>query len=206
MKLDRLSMVKKNHAKLISKLNQPISKSNGIYKRFINPVITAEHTPIHWRYDLNNETNPFEGLDEKEQANYYWTMASKGLSEASAAIFYNDQQPDKIYYQGFAFLKLGNIEEANTRFKSLINFGKKHITDNVSIDYFAVSLPDMLIWDADLNKNNEIHCRYLMGLGFLGMQRIKNAATEFMSVLNLNSSHSGVQVHNKLLKVISSIN
>lgn len=56
----KLNKIKKNHAKLINKLNKPISKSNGIYKRFKNPVITVEHTPIHWRYDLNNKTNPLE--------------------------------------------------------------------------------------------------------------------------------------------------
>ncbi|MEE9361697.1 MAG: DUF5107 domain-containing protein [Cellulophaga sp.] len=148
----------------------------------------------------------FEGLGEKEKANYYWTKASKGLSEASAAIYYNDQQPDKIFYQGLAYLKLGNIEEANTRFKGLINYGEKHISDTISIDYFAVSLPEMLIWDANLNENNEIHCRYLKGLGFLGLQEIENAAIEFTSVLNLNSSHGGVQIHIKLLKLLRTSN
>lgn len=163
-------------------------------------LIGAQENDIHYWLGC-----AYEGLGEKEQANSYWKNASKGLSEISAAIFYNDQQPDKIFYQGLAFLKLGNTGEANTKFRSLINFGKKHISDNVIIDYFAVSLPDMLIWDADLNKNNEIHCMYLMGLGFLGMREIENAAVEFTSVLNLNSSHIGVQSHNKLLKTISTL-
>jgi len=48
-----------------------------------------------------------ENLGKKEIAINYWTKASQGLSEPSAAIFYNDQQPDKIAYQGLALLKLG---------------------------------------------------------------------------------------------------
>ena len=48
-----------SYAKLISKKNEPYSKSNGIYDRYKNPVITRDHIPIHWRYDLNEETNPF---------------------------------------------------------------------------------------------------------------------------------------------------
>lgn len=39
--------------------NVDISTYNGIYDRFENPVITREHIPIHWRYDLNKETNPY---------------------------------------------------------------------------------------------------------------------------------------------------
>ena len=32
---------------------------NGIYERYANPVITADHVPLEWRYDLNAKTNPF---------------------------------------------------------------------------------------------------------------------------------------------------
>ena len=32
---------------------------NGCFERYINPVITAEHIPLNWRYDFNKETNPF---------------------------------------------------------------------------------------------------------------------------------------------------
>ena len=40
--------------------------------------------------------------------------------------------------------------------------------DEVKIDYFAVSLPDLVIFDDDLNKRNKIHCLYMEGLGYLG--------------------------------------
>src|ERR1051325_11940422 len=33
--------------------------NNGIYERYVHPVITAKHVPIEWRYDLNPKTNPF---------------------------------------------------------------------------------------------------------------------------------------------------
>lgn len=51
-----------SHKTLIQKRNTPISEGNGIYNRYENPIITAAHTPIHWRYDLNNQTNP-HGLE-----------------------------------------------------------------------------------------------------------------------------------------------
>ncbi len=32
---------------------------NGIYDRFVNPVLTAKHAPVIWRYDINTDTNPY---------------------------------------------------------------------------------------------------------------------------------------------------
>lgn len=51
--------VKEQHSKLIYKKNRLISQSNGIYNRYKFPVVTSEHVPLHWRYDLNPETNPY---------------------------------------------------------------------------------------------------------------------------------------------------
>lgn len=48
----------KAHRELIEKKNAPIAESNGIYTRYANPVVTAAHVPLHWRFDLNAETNP----------------------------------------------------------------------------------------------------------------------------------------------------
>lgn len=52
-----LSKMRTQHVELISKKNER-SWSNGIWTRFKNPVLTAEHAPLFWRYDLNPETNP----------------------------------------------------------------------------------------------------------------------------------------------------
>jgi len=59
MKTKNIDKAKKRQAKLIRKKNKPLSYSNGIYKRYKYPVLTAEHTPIFWRFDLNPKTNPF---------------------------------------------------------------------------------------------------------------------------------------------------
>jgi len=140
----------------------------------------------------------FEGLNESEKARIFWNKASIGLSEPSAAVFYNDQQPDKIFYQGLALLKLNRVDKASNLFNGLIDYGRTHKNDEVKIDYFAVSLPDLLIWEDDLNKRNMIHCRYLMGLGYLGLNDLSNAQAEFNAVLNLDSFHLGALTHLKL--------
>lgn len=55
----RLHLLRKNYTKLIHKKNKCIQPGNGIFLRYKNPVVTAEHTPLEWRYDLNKETNPY---------------------------------------------------------------------------------------------------------------------------------------------------
>lgn len=44
---------------LLNRKNKLTDYTNGWYQRYKNPVLTAAHTPVHWRYDLNEETNPF---------------------------------------------------------------------------------------------------------------------------------------------------
>jgi 4-O-beta-D-mannosyl-D-glucose phosphorylase len=49
----------KEHEKLINRPNKPVRKgTNGIYYRYKRPILTADHIPLHWRYDLNFRTNP----------------------------------------------------------------------------------------------------------------------------------------------------
>lgn len=48
-----------NHENLITKKNTPCATGNGIYCRWVHPVLTAAHTPVFWRYDLNEATNPY---------------------------------------------------------------------------------------------------------------------------------------------------
>ncbi|TAJ15235.1 glycosidase [Marinilabiliaceae bacterium JC017] len=47
-----------DHRKLITKPNKIKKKGNGIYNRYKNPVVTRDHAPVFWRYDLDYNTNP----------------------------------------------------------------------------------------------------------------------------------------------------
>ncbi len=45
--------------KLINRKNEKVDCYNGIYDRYVYPVLTREHIPLTWKYDLNPETNPY---------------------------------------------------------------------------------------------------------------------------------------------------
>lgn len=143
----------------------------------------------------------FEGLGKIEEAEACFKMASTGLNQVSVAMFYNDQQPDTIFYQGLSLQKLGCGTEARKRFDQLINYGENHLYDEVKVDYFAVSLPDLLIWEDNLNARNKQLCQYLIGLGQLGKRNSEQAKELFTQLLSTDHSHKGALVHLKALEV-----
>ncbi|GMK38034.1 4-O-beta-D-mannosyl-D-glucose phosphorylase [Paenibacillus sp. CCS19] len=48
-----------DYEQLIIRPNRPVPLGNGIFERYENPVLTADHAPLTWRYDFNKETNPY---------------------------------------------------------------------------------------------------------------------------------------------------
>lgn len=152
----------------------------------------TQENDIHYLKGLAYE---FSG--EKEAATESFKKATKGISEPVQALFYNDPQPDKIFYQGLAWMKLGNNNLAFEIFDKLISFGISHMNDNINIDYFAVSLPDLMVFDADLNLRNKIHCLYLKALGTLGLSfdTLESTGMLFEEVLALDINHQGASIH-----------
>jgi 4-O-beta-D-mannosyl-D-glucose phosphorylase len=57
---ERLARLRAAHEALVSRPNEVNPDwYNGIFDRYRNPILTAQHTPLHWRYDLDPDTNPY---------------------------------------------------------------------------------------------------------------------------------------------------
>jgi tetratricopeptide (TPR) repeat protein len=121
--------------------------------------------------------------------------ASSGLSEPVGALYYNDQPPHTIYYQGLALRALADEDGARSRFNKLVDYGERNVFKKQIMDYFAVSLPDFLVFDVDLDEKNKIHCYYMMGLGYVGLGEKEKALEAFHNVLGLAPNHYGAQSH-----------
>ena len=113
------------------------------------------------------------GLNDKEKAQTAFEKATLGNSEPAGILYYYDQSADMIYYKGLAFRQLGNEAEARSCFNKLIDYGEQHYFDHIKLDYFAVSLPDLQLFDEDLDKKNKVHCNFLLALGYLGINSDK---------------------------------
>lgn len=141
----------------------------------------------------------YEAMGEKELAMEYWESGIAGPTEPAAALYYNDAKPDKIFYAGLCLQKLGRKDEANGRFHKLTSYGEKHLFDKIKMDYFAVSLPDLLIWEDDLNMRNVIHCKYMMALGYWGLNQQEKSIGLLNEVERLDINHLGAQAFRSLI-------
>lgn len=54
-----ISILKNEYETIIRQPNSPIAEYNGIYTRYKNPVLTAQHIPLSWKYDFNTTRNPY---------------------------------------------------------------------------------------------------------------------------------------------------
>ena len=144
-----------------------------------------------------NRQNYYMGLKTEDVA--YFEKASAGLSEPASAMYYNDQPPETIFYQGMSLLKLGRTDEANERFDKLINYADRHINDEIRIDYFAVSLPDLLVFDENLNIKNQLHCLFMKALGLYGKGEKEQSKKLFEKAIGINPNTFQIATHYNLL-------
>ena len=56
---EKVQALRQRHEALLQRKNQVMEGGNGIYEKYVYPILTAEHTPLEWRYDFNEKDNPF---------------------------------------------------------------------------------------------------------------------------------------------------
>lgn len=56
---ERVAEVRARHEALLTRKNAPVVGGNGIYEKYQYPILTAEHTPLEWRYDFSEKDNPY---------------------------------------------------------------------------------------------------------------------------------------------------
>ncbi|MFA9388445.1 MAG: glycosidase [Prolixibacteraceae bacterium] len=55
----RKVQIEKAHKKLLSKKNKELFSTNGVYSRYKRPILTRDHVPLEWRFDMNPDSNPY---------------------------------------------------------------------------------------------------------------------------------------------------
>lgn len=124
--------------------------------------------------------------DEARQA---WASATEGNQEMGAAQYYNDQPPEMLFYAALALRQLGNQDEARNLLLEMQNFAEAHADDEPLVDYFAVSLPDFLVFEQDLALDNRIQCTFLEAIATLGLGETVTATALFDEVLAKRPDH-----------------
>lgn len=114
---------------------------------------------------------------------------------AGATRFCHEPPPDEAYHRGLACASLGRANDAEILFEQLVAYGEQHRGDDVQIDYFAVSLPDFLLFDENPARRNRIDCEYMIALGLLGLGHRARGRDHLERVLELDPAHLGATIH-----------
>ncbi len=115
----------------------------------------------------------YRALGNEAEAEKCFIKATEGDQIPAQVRYYNDQPSDYIYYQGLAFHALGNDEMAKKSFHQLIIYGEQHIFDEVGYDFFAVSMPELEVYQDDIEKRSRDYCKRLISLGQKGLLEIE---------------------------------
>lgn len=145
----------------------------------------------------DNEAHYYMGiahrmLGDSEQAAHFFELAASGPQEPSQVLYYNDQPSDFIFYQGLANRELGRENAARKAFHQLIIFGEKHLFDKAEPDFFAVSLPEIEVYQDDMALRNVQYCNCLRALGYLGLGKKPEAQELLNGILNKQRDYQGV--------------
>jgi tetratricopeptide (TPR) repeat protein len=98
---------------------------------------------------------------------------------------------DTTYWRGKALARLGRKDEARKVFQEIYDYSLKLEGQPSQIDYFATSLPTMLLFEEDLDLRQKISARFLRAQALLGLGRASEGTVLLDEVRTLDANHSG---------------
>lgn len=110
-----------------------------------------------------------EQMQDTEHMQLALQRALQGGSVLSEGRYYNDQPVDYLFYQAMAAVRLGEKVQAQQQFQFMVDWANQHRNDASEPDFFAVSLPDLIVLDASAQEQHIQHCLWVEALGYLGL-------------------------------------
>jgi tetratricopeptide (TPR) repeat protein len=128
---------------------------------------------------------------DPEQARMHWEKAERQRGD------FQQMQvrivSEMTYWSAMALRRLGHEEEAALLFARIMDYAAALVKETPKIDYFATSLPAMLLFEEDLRKRQHITATYLRAQALLGLGRESEARAALDDVQNLDRSHPGAR-------------
>lgn len=178
--------------------NQPV-KAEESFLECLNPPrnlsethhLLANKSDIYFWLGIANEK-----LGNLEKAKEFWTISakSKGDFQEMSVTEYSEM----TFFSALSLLKLKQEKEANELLNQLLKFAQKLEKSRAKIDYFATSLPTMLLFDDDINKRQQTKALFLQAQAYFGLGKIKKAEKLIEQVLVNDPNH---QLASTLLEI-----
>jgi tetratricopeptide (TPR) repeat protein len=128
-----------------------------------------------------------EALGETKSAREYWQGAAHQQGDFQQMRV--KEFSEMTYYQALALKHLGEVQEAEELFKAILGYSETLFQEAAKIDYFATSLPAMLLFEDDLQKRNTVTSIFLQAQAWLGLSDVCRAQRLLNQVLQLDRSH-----------------
>jgi len=145
--------------------------------------LLANQSDIHYWLGCAQAAN-----GKAKQAKEHWLAAAtfKGdFQEMSVRAF-----SEMTYYSALAWEKLGQRNKAKQLFRDLVTYGQKLQKSQAKIDYFATSLPAMLLFDDNLQRRQETTALFLQAQARLGLGQKPQAKKLLTTVLRRDPNHA----------------
>ncbi|EON75331.1 Uncharacterized protein YphG, TPR-domain containing [Lunatimonas lonarensis] len=179
-----------------------IALGNGNAEEALRYVEMADDTP-------DNLGEKYHPLQAKAQIHYWMGLVYKALgrSEEAEVLFKRSaaEQGDFVdmavsahsemtYYVAMSLRELGLVDQAELVLRELKEYGIRKLNEEVKIDYFATSLPLLLVFDEDLNARNKSESNYLIALAEAGLGNTEAAKHIAGEILKQNAMHVGANI------------
>jgi len=170
----------------------------------------AEIALMYFEKSMNTPDNlgeKYHPLQAVAHINYWKGMALKALGRTEEAHAHflesTNEEGDFIdmavsayselsYYKALSLKELGKTEEAEDLLKNIKAFAEAKLEEKVQIDYFATSLPLLLVFEDNIQKRNTIDAKFLIALAEVGLGNINVSAELAKEIMLLNSMHVGI--------------
>lgn len=131
----------------------------------------------------------YDRLNRKEAAAEWWSRATRQKGDFQQMAV--RELSDMTYWTALACRRLGMGEEADTLLRRLYDFSLAMEPTEPKIDYFATSLPAMLLFEEDLQQRNRIEALFLRAQAAAGQRRADEAESLLREVLRMDGNHTG---------------
>lgn len=135
-------------------------------------------------------------LTPEHHLHYYGGLAREAMGDVSVArrcLTLAAQPASSMspmnYYRALALAKLGEPQTGKEVLEKLLTTAQAQLTATATLDYFATSLPNFLLFDDDLEQRNRIDCHFLSGLAYLGLGEMAKGVESLRTVVELDPYH-----------------
>lgn len=180
--------------------NEPVDARNYFNLALGSPDNLGEARHLlaadaHLHYELGRS---YFDMGETERAQEHWkkAIATSGDFSSMAVCEYS---PIDLY-RALSLSALGRFDEQKELLNNLREFGNQKLSTVAKIDYFATSLPNLLVFEDDIQKRQRAEGYYLIGLSYLGEDNLRVGKEHLQKVIEIDPAHSGALFHLAIFK------